>query len=365
MPDSGMGLAKMIQVGALVFIGLWIYYQKGHWLNRTLNYSNGSIQWLMILYLFAVLSTLWAFNRQFAAFLSLQNVVFIVLLFTLCSRCKDFYSLERFLIYGLVTAMLFEALCSRIDAPSLFNHFLSAGSTSAICLSYCLSEYTSGNFHTLNDLQRKQLLKFGLIISVIILVISTSTGANASAIIGIAVGLLLSRHKFWGVLIAIVAVLVYLNMDQLDNLILLIAPGKNLDDIQTGTGREQIWDILLSYANQKPWLGWGFACIERVNQLDVIEGQSLSDAHNLYIGIYGGLGIVGCILLGIHILYQLTFTFKRKNRIGFLGLLSASCCALVNGYSYGYLSGKACSITLAYFSVVVLTYYYDRVRAHN
>lgn len=365
MPDSGLGLAKIIQICALLYMGLWTYHQKGSWFNWTLNHSNSSIRWLLLLYLFAVVSTLWAFNRQFAAFLSLQNVVFIILLFTLCAKFKNFYSLERFFVYGLLTAFLFEAIVSRIEEPFLFNHFLPAGSTAAISLSYCFSEYLNSTFQTPNECKRKQLLSFGIVTSFIVVVLSTSTGANVSAVAGIAIGLMFSRHRIWGALMMVTAVLLYLNIDKMDQLVLLIAPGKTIEEVQTGTGREQIWDVLLSYANQKPWLGWGFACIERVHQLDVLEGQSLSDAHNFYIGIYGGLGIVGCVLLGIHILYQLTFTFKRVNRIGFLGLLSASCCALVNGYSYGYLSGKACSITLAYFSVVVLTYYYARVRSHD
>jgi hypothetical protein len=36
--------------------------------------------------------------------------------------------------------------------------------------------------------------------------------------------------------------------------------------------------------------------------------------------------------------------------------------ALVNGYSYGFLSGKACVITIAYFAIIVAGYHFKRAQ---
>ena len=147
----------------------------------------------------------------------------------------------------------------------------------------------------------------------------------------------------------------------IDNIILTLMPGKNMETIKIGNGRETIWENLLNYADQKPWLGWGFACIERVQQLGIIGGQSLSDAHSNYIGMYGSLGIVGCSLFGWHLLSIGHYLFKRISQPGFLGLLAAFICATVNGYSYGFLSGKTCSITVGYIMIVILSFYYDYI----
>ena len=89
-----------------------------------------------------------------------------------------------------------------------------------------------------------------------------------------------------------------------------------------------------------------------------------SDAHNNYLGIYGSLGIIGCAFLGLQFLSTMLYSFKRRMKCGYLGIFAATCCAILNGYSYGFLSGKACSITVIYLVVLSFTYsrvnYYDR-----
>ncbi len=137
-------------------------------------------------------------------------------------------------------------------------------------------------------------------------------------------------------------------------------PGKDMETIKIGSGRDTIWENLLSYANQKPWFGWGFACVERV-RLRTFDWQDLVDSHSNYVGIYGSLGIVGCVLFGWHLLTTGWYLFKRKVQTGFLGLFAAFTCATVNGYSYGFLSGKTCSITVGYIMIVVLSFYYSYI----
>ena len=51
---------------------------------------------------------------------------------------------------------------------------------------------------------------------------------------------------------------------------------------------------------------------------------------------------------------------KYRMKAGYIGLISAFACAMLNGYSYGFLSGKACSITIIYMSLIVLTFFYSK-----
>lgn len=105
--------------------------------------------------------------------------------------------------------------------------------------------------------------------------------------------------------------------------------------------------------------GWGFACAERVVS---VKGTVLSpDAHNNYIGFYGSLGYAGCVLAALHFVTSL-FHFQNSLKRGYLGLMCAMVVALVNGYSYGFLSGKACVITIAYFAIIVAGYHFKRAQ---
>lgn len=133
--------------------------------------------------------------------------------------------------------------------------------------------------------------------------------------------------------------------------------------IESATGRTELWETMMDLADQKPLFGWGFACIERA--ATAFGDKASPDAHNNYIGIYGSLGYVGIILLIYHYCTNVIYLLKRRSRIGCLGLLAAASCSMLNGYSYGFLSGKACSITVIYFMIVVLSFYYTRVKYYG
>lgn len=62
--------------------------------------------------------------------------------------------------------------------------------------------------------------------------------------------------------------------------------------------------------------------------------------------------------------FWLFYGSKYKNSLkrGYLGLMCAMVVALVNGYSYGFLSGKACVITIAYFAIIVAGYHFKRAQ---
>ena len=77
--------------------------------------------------------------------------------------------------------------------------------------------------------------------------------------------------------------------------------------------------------------------------------------------MYGSLGIVGLTLFVFHLIVSAFTAFKNKVKPGYLGVFAAIAAAAVNSYSYGFLSGKGCSITVVYFALIVLTYYYRKV----
>lgn len=271
-------------------------------------------------------------------------------------QSRDFIQMERFLLVFAVLMTLFEVICERIlNSPVLFIHYLPGGSAAALCVAYSIGELLAS--HGLNK-ERKKLLKNTLFISLFILVTSTSSGANASAILGFIVALFLSGKFLYALLLLLSGLFLYFNQELIESLILMVMPGKTIDTLQSSSGRTALWDILYELAAQKPLFGWGYACIERaVTQ----TGFMASDAHNNYLGIYGSLGIVGCIFLTIQMLSSVVYALQRRMHPGYVGLTCAFCCAILNGYSYGFLSGKACSITVIYFCLVILTFTYSKV----
>ena len=361
IPADGGGLAKALQV-ICIFGLLFIIYQKNNnIIKNTYLKTNSSVKSLIILYFYALMSTIWAFVPTFAFFLSFQMIVLCLLLSWIFSQIKDFKTMEKTFITICYSIILFEAVLHRVlYSPSLFIHELASASSAAMLFSYCIAEYVNMKKR---DTERSSYLKFSLFFSICILVTSTSSGANASAIFGMVISLFFSGQIIYALVFVLIALILYLNQGLILRLLLFIMPGKDIEGIQSATGRAELWDMMIKLADQKPLFGWGFACIERA--ATAFGGKASPDAHNNYLGIYGSLGYTGIILLIYHYYNNIIYLLKRKNRIGHLGLLAAASCSMLNGYSYGFLSGKACSITVIYFMIVVLSFYYNKTNLYD
>lgn len=357
--DTGGGLGKLLQVVTL-FGMLWLVTKyKPSIISKTLQLQFAPIKSLLYLYCFALLSSLWAFDPTFAFFLSFQNIVLLFILTWMFTHCGNFISMERTFIYLTILSMLFEVITLRVLHPSFFVHFLPGGSSAAICLSYCIGELISMRR---KDFKRRHFLKNNAIIAFIVLITSTSSGANASAVIGIGVALTLSGKIKYALPVLLGGIVLYFNQHWLDDIILFIMPGKTKEIIEIGNGRDTIWEGIRAVTAQRPLYGWGYACGERVASRYL--NWTLSDAHNNYIGLYGGLGLIGVILFIYHQMVSTIHFLRNRKYIGFIGLISAFCCASVNGYSYGYLSGKACSITIIYMAILVFSFTYIALKQH-
>lgn len=357
--DSG-GFAKALQVVTIFGMFMIVYSNRKNIINYTYNRTNGAVRSLMVLYAYALLSTIWALIPTFAFFLSFQNLVLLFLLVWMFTRINNFRDSEKMFLIGCASVMLFEAIVFRmVEAPGVFIHSLISGSSAALLFSYSIAEYLGMRKY---DERRRKMLRGCIFLSLIVLVTSTSSGANASAIFGFAMALLFSGRIFYALSLFVCGLVLFLNPEIIDKLLLLIMPGKTMAIIESANGRESLWNILLDLAAEKPVFGWGFACIERAVAQ---TGFMASDAHNNYLGIYGSLGVVGCVLLAWQLLNSLYVSFINRFKPGFLGLLCVVCCTILNGYSYGFLSGKACSMTIIYFAAVVMMFTLSRIRKYE
>ncbi len=70
------------------------------------------------------------------------------------------------------------------------------------------------------------------------------------------------------------------------------------------TGREAIWDAVLQRAVQQPLIGWGYSTpwITGDPSFDrwiIDHGESVMQAHNMWVDVFFQLGLVGVFLLGV------------------------------------------------------------------
>lgn len=356
MPADDAGIAKGLQV--VTIMGMLLI--TGKYSNKPLlmgwRKGNSAVRWMMAYLLLGMVSTLWSFVPQFSFFLSFEKIVLISVSFVALGLFVDFLALEKFMLLALTGCMLFEAIVWRTDAGvTLLTHSLTNGTCAAMLLSYSIGEWLVDK---IGNRRRIRLFKGICMLSILVLIGSTSGGANASAALGVAIAFFLSGNIVWALLLMMMVVLLYLNQDWMDNIIRTLMPGKTETDITTATGRSFIWERIRLYAAEKPLLGWGYASIER---LISVRDFPLTDAHNNWYGAYGGTGLIGLILLIMHQISLLFTAFKRKMKPGYTGLTCALSCATFNGYSFGYISGKACTITLFYFIMMVAVVRFEQL----
>jgi exopolysaccharide production protein ExoQ len=70
------------------------------------------------------------------------------------------------------------------------------------------------------------------------------------------------------------------------------------------TGREAIWDAVLARAAERPWVGWGFATPwapwePAFDGWIIDHGQTVLQAHNMWVDVRMQLGIIGVVLLAL------------------------------------------------------------------
>lgn len=354
MPADSGGLAKLIQVVTIFGMLILLTRYNKKWL-RIVHSSDNSVKFLFLLYSWATLSGLWSPLPEFAFFLGLQNLVLFFIINWIFEKSSSFEDMEkRFVWGGLFLAFINSVLFRIFGQTGLFVHSLDSASTAGMMVCYCIGEYAA---IVKDKTGRKAYLRATFLICSLIVILGTSSGANVSTLFGVGVALLLSKKVAYGFPLVMGAGFLLFNQDLLEDFIYFVMPGKTKETLETVTGRQQLWDAMIYLAEQRPWTGWGFGCVERVAWNNGMIPFPVPDAHSNFVGLYGSLGYIGCFLALIHFVSFLIGAFLRRQFKGSLGIFAAGCCALVNGYSYGFLASKTCTITLIYFCIVIFSHY--------
>ena len=141
MPADGGGFAKAVQVVTLFGIYFLVYKYQRNILGYSYNRTNVVVKSWIVLYVWGVISSLWAFLPTFAFFLALQNIILCLFLVWFYGMFRTFKGLEKAFLLFVVSLFLFEAVFYRLLVrPTFIIHYLPSGSIAGMCMAYCSGE---------------------------------------------------------------------------------------------------------------------------------------------------------------------------------------------------------------------------------
>lgn len=83
----------------------------------------------------------------------------------------------------------------------------------------------------------------------------------------------------------------------IDNILSLLSRSGRAEEILTATGRSYIWQTVLTLWSQKPLTGWGYGAMLYVLPSQPGLFEAAAHAHNLFLEVLVGTGIVGFVIL--------------------------------------------------------------------
>lgn len=260
---------------------------------------------------------------------------------------KDYESAEKKVLV-LVTITLFCGIFLhiklsgyQISMSALHTNQYSA--TAAMVSIYCLGEYFKANN------PRKRNLKWFGILALFFLVIGTSAASNIAFLCGVVLLFLFIGRWIFAIAAAWVLVIsaligVYVLDADFGLLTSILAPGKTQYEIETAGGRLLILEHYKGRILESPFIGHGFAVIEK--QLEdshlIIPGVAGNEngesgaqliwSHNSILSVLLGTGLTGMFFYGLFLI-KLGFQSVKSiavKRQGCFGVVAALTVGLVN-----------------------------------
>ena len=342
--EGGVAINKFVLVQIFAELGIFAALMA-HGFNFFLVFTAQPMAWFCLLYLMGVFSILWGVFPLMGGYFAFQNIVMVSALYYLASRTKDFLQLERFYIFANLF-ILWAFFIRTILLGGGYFHSVAYSTVAGYLLVYSVAEYDPGS----RPPENLKMLRKGIFWGALGLAVTTSGGAMVSVAAAFCVLAMFAKQPLLklGAFLGLCALLIGYFSGATDWVYELLFPGKTMAAISTGHGRKFIWDMILERAQERPWLGWGYASVERILPIYCI------DAHKSVVGVIGSLGYIGCTLLILGMLSLFFFVLGRTSLVGMRGLLAAAVCGLVNSNTSNFIASKAGLQALAFQMVVVM-----------
>ena len=294
----------LFDIAAMFLVGTYLFFVLYRIPWRKL--FGACMGWLLFYYVFCLFSFLWRLpgsSAPYIIFRAMSMNVMILYVFYLMSRFQDqkaaFDGLLRYVFILLVLSFVGHV---RASGGSLHTNAYSF--IAAVLAALAFTAVKTGEKTVFQ-------VKWSLLFGILGLGLGTSTGSNIA--FAMALCLIFCANKktvnlFLVMLLPIIGVFIYEFFFQ--DLLLLLAPGKSMEVIMSGTGRMKIWEIYLNAWQQRPWLGYGFVIGEKAGQqFGFVYRLS---AHNGYISALVNTGLSGAFIFGMFIL---SWTFSLLKQI--------------------------------------------------
>ncbi len=352
------GLTRYVVLQLCAMAGMFLIVLTQKWASLKLALHDKPIRLGILLYCWALLSSVWSVMPAMSFAFAFQIFAFLWIMYGLMGYHDDFYAAEKYLIKLLVVLLLFGIFRGSIirgGIPTLAYfrsyHELNAGGIGAALFSYCIAERTvcQPKFNP----SRARMLTLVAIFAFVSLLVSTSSGANVSVLVAVCMLAIVRRNKLLVMLLVSSILVVILFPETIDKILAIVFPSKTESRVLSIGSRMYLWQDMWMFIRQKPICGWGFGTIERLGPVYA------SDSHNAFLGILGGLGLIGTSLFITFILYTLSRMYRLRHLNGYTGLFCATLCMVSNSNTYGFLSGKVFMLTIAFFALISCGHWYQ------
>jgi exopolysaccharide production protein ExoQ len=167
----------------------------------------------------------------------------------------------------------------------------------------CLAAFTLAASET----KRRKWLYIMVVLGLLFIALARSRTNLVGAVIAlVAIAALRSSFKtklitvYLGVLAASTGLLVlmFAGLDPLTQLFEAAMLGRE-DDVASLSGRGLIWPVCWEFIDQRPWLGYGYGSFWTPARIEFFLEEiqfSIFEAHNGYLELLLGTGIMGCVL---------------------------------------------------------------------
>lgn len=301
--DSSTSLAMLGIICSLIYIAKYSTFIK---------HINKMMAALIMVYIVATFSFLWAgntFTILFKAIEVLTNIyitgIILILLFQLCNIKQIVY----YIILFCLIATYSEVLADMVRKGFGFHHTNAYSYSAMVAFLLCIGSIRFGLF-------KFSELKVSTILSFIAWIGGTSTASYIACLAGLI--LLYSSNKYGfnipnAIFVIVLCMLLYIFAG--DIVYSFIKAGHSDAEMQSGTGRNIIWEASFMSFQDNPILGSGFVIGEReLGPKYGFDFHQLS-AHNSFLSVLVNTGLIGFFFF-IRLLYKwgiILFQNSRRN----------------------------------------------------
>lgn len=298
--DSGTSLALIAII--LSIMAIWKYKQEFSYVRKA-NFS------FIAYYILCLSSFLWAGHFGVIAFKAIEVLCCFGVIGLIINKIE---SLKLGVLYIITISTLItyvEVLNGFIRYGYLFHHTNTYSLLAMIALLLCIGSIRYNVFY-LGE------IKHFIWLNALALVGGTSSASWISFIIGVIILYSMNENGVGIFRTIIVCVVIYVAYTFAFDIISdIIFKGKTKEMIESGHGRQVIWDAAIASWKSSPLLGNGFLIGERSLGRYGLSLQVIS-VHNSFLSVLVGTGITGIVLFS-HFLFKwfrIMLTFYKFNR---------------------------------------------------